>query len=41
VAARRLLQERFEDFFVDVGWLADLDVPYVLTIAFEKPSRIL
>jgi hypothetical protein len=40
-SARRLSQERFEHVLVDVGGLADFDVPYVLAIAFEKPSRVL
>lgn len=38
---RRLLQERFEHVFVDVGGLAELDVPYVLAIAFEKAPWVL
>jgi hypothetical protein len=35
-SACRLSQERFEHVLVDVGELADLDVPYVLAIAFEQ-----
>jgi hypothetical protein len=36
-----LSQERFEHVLVDVGGLADFDVPYVLAIAFEKASWVL
>jgi len=39
--ARRLSEERFEHVLVDVGGFADLYVPYVLAIAFEKASRVL
>jgi hypothetical protein len=36
-----LSQERFEHVLVDVGGLADFDVPYVLAIAFEKAPWVL
>jgi hypothetical protein len=38
---RSLSQKRPERGLVDVGWIADLDVPHVLSLAFEEPVWIL